>query len=157
MTDLQSLHRALSEAESGSRELDGLLAALDGWEWHGDGGPEGHDTAAGHWVQPDAEGHGTFNGALCACRDISEEWGNNLPAPAYSTSLDAITSLIEKKLPGWGVQSGMYPAAAIAEGRLHLESSQGVLVHRHQVYAPTEPLARAIALVSALIAQESEK
>lgn len=113
MTDLQSLHRALSEAESGSRELDADIE---------------------------------FN--------VSEGVFN---PPAYTTDLNAITSLIEKKLPGWGVQSGMYPAAAIAEGRLHLESSQGVLVHRHQVYAPTEPLARAIALVSALIAQESEK
>ena len=30
MTDLQSLHRALSEAESGSRELDAMIAHVIG-------------------------------------------------------------------------------------------------------------------------------
>ena len=128
MTDLQSLHCALSEAESGSRELDAGIA------WHVDG----HSGAT-----------------IDALRDGSPN--ADALVPRYTTSIDAITSLIERVLPGWGVQSGMYPAAAIAEGRLHLESSQGVLVHRHQVCAPTEPLARCLALVSALIAQEGEK
>ncbi|WP_293012137.1 hypothetical protein [Oceanicaulis sp.] len=134
MTDLQSLHCALSEAESGSRELDAGIA------WHVDG----HSGAT-----------------IDALRDGSPN--ADALVPRYTTSIDAITSLIERKLPGWSwaISSDYHPEElgappeTIRRATLTAPLNGGEWDAEYVNGSPA--LALAASLVSALIAQESEK
>ncbi|HEY9219572.1 MAG TPA: hypothetical protein VIO94_16105 [Phenylobacterium sp.] len=76
---------SLEKATEGSRELDAEIAVLLS------GDPEA-------WVVNPAP-HSIFSpvpGWWRTGDDVSHE------APAYTTSIDAIVALIERKLPGWG-------------------------------------------------------
>jgi hypothetical protein len=135
MTDLQSLHRALSEAESGSRELDAMIAHVIG----------GYDREV---IEAFVGGFEVTSGASLL---------------RYTTDLNAITSLIERKLPGWGwaISSDYYPEElgappeAIRRATLTAPLNGGEWDAEYVNSSPA--LALAAALVSALIAQESEK
>lgn len=99
MSDLHTLAERLETATGPDRALDGLLAVLDGWEWHGDGGVERHGVYAGHWVSPGSPTNGSFGErgpGLCDCVSISERYGNTEDAPSYTASLDAAVALCER-------------------------------------------------------------
>lgn len=133
MTDLQALHQALSEAECGSQELDGAI-----WE-----------AVTGEPVKTNiftADPH-----SVPLYVDID---GASTALPEISTSLDAITSLIERVLPGWDHQHDTrFKRAGVT--RRHIPGVRSATGYYGE--APTVALALCLALVSALIAQEGEK
>ena len=134
MTTLQDLHRALSEAESGSRELDAdielAMDYADAEDTYNEGG--GGFTVYGWNGKPKLRGR----------------------AAPYTTDLNAITCLIERVLSGWTYEGGKM-ASGLCWSRVWRPDRQiGLGIYGE---APTEALARAIALVSALISQEGEK
>lgn len=152
MTDLQALHQALSEAECGSRELDLRIATgVDGYTLE----KRGKDRKEWLYHKDDSSGLSRRDPGPCS-------YGYNAMA-RYTTSLDAITSLIERVLPpiegfsdkpseGWkfGVGRGLVPGLWTGWMRKHAEDGVNKM-------AKTPALALCLALVSALIAQEGEK
>lgn len=128
MTDLQSLHRALSEAESGSRELDAMIAHVIG----------GYDREV---IEAFVGGFEVTSGASLL---------------RYTTDLNAITSLVERKLPGWAILVSWRDGYAVCDIHTHALGDPEGHWPAHES-APKPALALAKAFVSALIAQESEK
>lgn len=127
MTDLEQLIGRLEAASEGSRPLDWLIAE--------ELGDEAFRLKAAAWP-PFAPGSKIDKGI-----------------PAYTTSIDAIVALIERKLPGWswGVQS----YHGDKDGPLGmLIYSNGVDYAEASGSRPTPALALSLALCRALQAQQ---
>lgn len=128
MTDLAQLIARLEAASEGSRPLDWLIAE--------EIGDEAFRLKAAAWP-PFAPGSKID-------KDI----------PAFTTSLDAIVALIERKLPGhaWMLSSpdkllsNPLCQGEVAEGEFSFETTKGC--------APTPALALCIAFLTALQAQQ---
>ena len=91
----QELIAKLESASEGSRELDAVIAALDGWCLHprttyecvqSDSGRTCDDCGANSWGSRSSNAH---------AQHLSD------PCPAYTTSIDAALALAERVLPGW--------------------------------------------------------
>lgn len=153
MSDLRALAERLEKATGADRALDGLLAVLGGWEWHGDGGVERHATCAGHWVSPESPTNGSFGKrgpGLCDCLTISERFGNTEDAPAYTSSIDAAVALAERVLAGchWSVTN------AAVRPRANVWAPQPTRpIMGPYSSAPTPALALCLAVVRAKLAE----
>jgi hypothetical protein len=158
--DLAELRERLEKASGPDRALDGLIAVLGGWEWHGDGDAERHSEFAGHWVKPGYPTNGSFGKrgpGLCDCNDIDDVFGNDEDCPRFTASLDAIVSLIERKLPGnhWRVErSCEYPGLAFRA--YQFTAWCGDYGTPKFAEAPTPALALCLAFVKAMEAQSNE-
>jgi hypothetical protein len=103
---LRELRERVEAATGADRGIDGHLAVLAGWEWHGDGSVDEHEEFAGHWVQLGFPTNGSFGKrgpGLCDCHTIDPRYGNADDAPCYTASLDAAIALVEAK--GFGGHS----------------------------------------------------
>ena len=93
---MSELIQRLSEAEEGSRGLDGLIARdVEGWLPYFD--LDGNDLIdwpdmGGHWHQPDDPCNHTHS-------VDSSETGPHRDPPCYTTSIDAALALVERVLP----------------------------------------------------------
>lgn len=114
MADLPALIERLLRAEDPSRAIDGLLAEVAGWEWHGDGKDASeHEEFGGHWAAPHCPANGSFNRRghhLCDCEYIDEEFGNADKAPRYTKSVDDALEFCRRMLPDWHVELVVYSA-----------------------------------------------
>lgn len=132
---LTDLIAKLEAAAKGSRELDALIWIAT------DPKPLGNIK---HWVHEWAPGWrlGDVEGFIYM-RD--HPTGSDWPAPEFTTSLDAIVALIERKLPG----SGLVMAATTQPwAQVYRTDDPGS--NLDAVAASTLPLALCIALLSAL-------
>jgi len=80
--------------------------------------------------------------------------------PRYTASLDAITALIERELPGWAwfVQKiDVAGNASSADLWIPAQRTQGLRVERCYEQAATPPLALTAAFLSAMIAQMEDE
>lgn len=166
MTDVSELIAKLEAAEGPSRALDGLLAELDGWEWHGDGADASeHMDFAGHWASPECPANGSFNKKghhLCDCENIDDEFGNADDAPSYTRSVDAALELARRALPDWDlglvVYSGehydcsTYPfglAQAVVYRYVdHVRQYHSSQMLREKPFGPRHPAALAICIAT---------
>lgn len=152
---MDSLIKRLQESESGSRELDGLIAYQFGWRFNGfsnglltpeeidaQGAAHGYSFkewpgVAGGWHKP-GDRFRSFDD-----REDQDRWHE---PPEWTTSLDAIVSLIGEKLPGWRVQLTVQTGAGLCR-----------IMDREQMfdgYGKSGPLALCAALLAALQSQE---
>jgi hypothetical protein len=139
--DLAELRERLEKASAGDREIDGIFAStFEGWtleKMKGDACP--------YWRKPDAE------------------WFKRQKdgPPRYTSSLDAIVSLVERKLPGcvWLVRGNAdlvrsHKAEADIE-RLYYEDGPRFRTLASTTHH-TAPLALCLAFVKAMEAQSNE-
>lgn len=153
MTDLSELIEQVQQATGPDRELDCLIAVhCAGFfelppRWEGDPAGYGYIDAEGTHIHP---GHG----------------GDQL-VRRYTASLDAISTLIEQKLPGWHISifgNHMTGAKGGKGWRVQLQSPvkakpdalgyRWPKINAECFYAPTAPLALCLAFLLALQSQE---
>ena len=123
----------LEKAESGSRELDREMAELFGWQLK---------MPHGFWLAPKG------------WKPLSPMEG----LPYFTTSLDAIVSLIGEKLPGWTWAAGPRTYGEdwdLAWARIYPHRSQADGTGNK--YAKTVPLALCIALLRAIQASQGSE
>ncbi len=116
MTDL---HKRLSDATEGARELDALMAVeLLGWSvWkskHGYWnvtGPDGNTFSHGSYPEGEFD---PFTGAKLPDPEAPMTWADDAGLPPYTASLDAALALASRVLPG--VQLAIYTEWAMTEG-----------------------------------------
>ncbi|AKR55753.1 hypothetical protein XM25_08065 [Devosia sp. H5989] len=147
--DLKSLLERVRSAEKGSRELDGAIAKATGLNF-GYCGDEG-------WYCADC-GSGGHCGAPLGLSDertsYPRDWREDAHLPAFSASLDAVVSLIEKELPGWayGFDNGPKTHLAFVDQHDHAYRFLGAKVTAE---AATIPLALLAALLAAKLSMEN--
>jgi hypothetical protein len=148
--DLAELRERLEKATGGDREIDAaIFVAVEAPEQYSD------DLRRYRLPHPSLD-----EMDMCAPGTywLVQRSGRSLrTSPHYTASLDAIVSLIERKLPGWGwsAASGMsdanlYGAALSPLGLV------GAALNTQTARATTPPLALCIALVKAMEAQANE-
>lgn len=134
MTDLSELIERVRQATGPDRELDAaLFIALVEPTWHTSPKDPGAVAADKQYFWPEGK--------------LKYLTRNSKVAPYYTASVDAITALIEKKLPGWKWNIGHD-----ANDELHATIWHGVT--EHDEYAPTAPLALCLSFLLALHSQE---
>jgi len=159
---MDSLIKRLQDAESGSRELDALIAlAIGGYSmWKSKHGYWNIDGPDGERLTCEGRDPGLVfdpaTGARLAEESPPMSWIYGAKFGEVTTSLDAIVALIGEKLPlpiTWGVQqfaNGKYEA--------HIESHEGkfLISGDMEIYdiAPTPALALCVVLLQALQSQE---
>jgi hypothetical protein len=130
MSDLASLLEKVRSAKGADTMLDHDL------EWHfGE-----WDNLGGWWRRHKVTGE--------------EQRYSYAPVPAYTASIDAALALEERKLPGWacGFDRGQKTAIAFVDPHDFEDRIGG---GRYVAKAQTAPLAILVALLTALITQET--
>lgn len=143
MTDLAQLIARLEAASEGSRELDGVVAILAGWFRVQ---PRFTHNRKGGWIAPE-----NLIGADNEGRpQLDSLHGTTIhrDPPRFTTSLDAIVALIERKLPGWHLQVEKHPGFCDATLWPSPDAPYWL------THAATMPLALCIAFLRALQAQQ---
>lgn len=149
---MDSLIKCLQEAESGSRELDALIAlAIGGYSmWKSKHGYWNIDGPDGERLTCEGRDPGLVfdpaTGARLAEESPPMNWAYDAKFGEVTTSLDAIVALIGEKLPGWGWSLSPDEACVWSSaGRFLLDGDQEFYGHHSK-----PPIALCIAMLQAL-------